>query len=106
MDGRFSRALGRLNSVGASRLADSLGAYQPAVGPLVQDLQLQIDRNIQLAGADERFQVGMVAITCAKAELGAVARGGVFSVGAESWTVSDLLSDDGHFITAACMVNR
>ena len=106
MDGRFSRALARLNSVGASRLADSIGTYQPAVGALVPDLQLQIDRNIQLAGADERFQVGLVAITCAKSELGAVARGGVFSAGAESWTVSEILSDDGHFITAACMVNR
>ena len=106
MDGRFSRALARLNSVGASRLADSLGTYQPAVGALVPDLQLQIDRNIQLVGADERFQVGLVAITCARSEVGVVARGGVFSVGAESWTVDEILSDDGHFITAACMVKR
>lgn len=104
MDGRFARMQGRLNRVVRERLADTLGSYQQAGHPPVDDVVLQIDRGVDLTGAGEIFQGCTVAITFSKAQLASVSRLGVFVVGAERFTVERAIADDGQWITAACMV--
>jgi hypothetical protein len=104
MDGRFARLQGRLNRVATARLSDSLGSYQQVSQLPVDDLALQIDRGVDLTGAGEIFQGCTVAITVSKIQLGAVIRGGLFIVGAERFTIEHVIADDGHMITAACMV--
>jgi hypothetical protein len=104
MDGRFARMQARLNRVATARLSDSLGSYQQAGQLPVDGLALQIDRGVDLTGAGDVFQGCTVAITVSKAQLGAVVRGGLFIVGAERFTVERPIADDGHMITAACMV--
>jgi len=104
MDGRFARMQGRLNRVARDRLGDTLGSYQQAGRPPVDEIALQIDRGVDLTGAGEIFQGCTVAITFSKAQLGTVNRLGIFVVGAERFTVERAIADDGQWITAACMV--
>lgn len=101
MDGRFSRALARLNSTAAARLTDSTGTYSHA-GTTVAGLALQVDRNVERAGADGAFVAVPVAITWPRAALAKVSRGGRFIVGAEAFVVEVVIADDGQWLTAAC----
>lgn len=104
MAARFGRALARMNRVLEERLADALGSYQQAGQPPVDDLPLQIDRGVDLSGAGDAFIGCTIAITFSKASLSAVSRGGIFTSGAERFTVERPIADDGQWITAACMV--
>lgn len=106
MDGRFGRALGRLNSVAATRLADSLGAYQHGALPPASDLSLQVDRGVGMEGAEQVFQVGTVVITWLASQLAGAARGGVFLIGTERFVVEDIVANDGQFLSATCVVQR
>lgn len=104
MGGRFSRALARLHGTASARLADAIGTYQNGQQAPVGDLDLMLDRGVQLEGANEAFLASTVAITWAVAQMPRAERGGVFAVGLERFTVEQVIADDGHMITAACMV--
>ncbi|SDS21201.1 hypothetical protein SAMN05216421_1108 [Halopseudomonas xinjiangensis] len=105
MSSRFSRAVGRLNSVAAARLADALGSYQHQ-SILVSNIPLQIDRGVSLEGAEGVFRASTVAITWPVSSLGAVDRGGLFILDGERFIVEDEIANDGQWITAACMEQR
>lgn len=104
MDTPFSRSLARLHQVSATRLADSLGSYQQAGQVPVEGIPLQVDRDVDLSGAADAFAGCTTAITWPRTALGSASRGGVFVVGCERFTVERLVANDGHMITAACMV--
>ncbi|SRR3990167_6722220 len=76
-----------------------LGGVTPVAG-----VSVIIDRDLIQSGAEGMFRSDAVGLSWRKPELAAVARGGVFTVGAESFTVEDIIIDDGHMMTAACMV--
>jgi len=102
MDGRFGRALARLNSTAVDRLTDSTGSYSHA-GTTVPGLPLLIDRNIERAGPDGMFIAVPIAITWRKAGLPSVARGGRFEVDARVYVVEAPIADDGYWMTASCV---
>ncbi|OEO24062.1 hypothetical protein AX279_19725 [Pseudomonas sp. J237] len=106
MDGRFGRSLARLHGVSAARLSDCLGSYQFDAQPPVKDIDLMVDRGVSLEGAEGVFRSGTVAISWPSASLACVARGGIFTVGAERFIVDDTVADDGHYLTAICTVMR
>lgn len=105
MDSRFTRAMARLNRVASCRLADALGCYEQPGRQPVEGIALQIDRGVDLTGAGDAFVGCTIAITFSKAQLAAVSRGGIFTSGAERFVVEKAIADDGHVITAACMVS-
>lgn len=85
-------------------LNDGAADYANAAGqPVASGVTVIIDRNIERAGPDGMFIAIPLAITWRKADLPEVHRGGVFAIGTATYVVERPVSDDGHFITAACM---
>lgn len=103
MDGRFSRALGRLHSMAAARLSDLTGSYSFGA-TVVTDLPLMIDRNLQHEGPEGTFLTDAVGISWPASQMASAERGGVFEVGSDRFIIDDLIADDGHYLTASCMV--
>lgn len=103
MDGRFSRALGRLHSMASVRLSDSTGSYSFG-STLVSDISLMVDRNLQREGPEGTFLTGAVGISWPASQLAGAERGAVFEVGGERFIIDDMIADDGYYLTAACMV--
>lgn len=106
MDGRFGRSLSRLHEVSATRLSDSVGSYQCGSSLPVIDIDLMVDRGVNLEGADSMFMANTVAISWPASALADVVRGGVFTVGQERFAVENTVADDGHYLTAICTVAR
>lgn len=104
MEGRFARAQARLHRVGAARLADSIGSYQEHGATLVDGLQLQVDQQWGEFGAGEAFAAGVKFVTWRKCYLDTASTGGLFLVGDDRFIVEKIIADDGHMVTAACMV--
>lgn len=80
---------------------DYLGMHgePPAYG-----IEVIIDHNLQRVGPEGLFRSDAVGITWKKRDLPSAARGGVFRHGFKRYRVEDVIDDDGHMITAACMV--
>lgn len=104
MEGRLSRMMQRMHRVGSKRLADAIGNFQAAGQPLLEGIQLHIDRNLDMVGAEERFQTSAVGVSFYKCELATANSGDLFIIGAERLLVEKIIADDGHMLTAACMV--
>lgn len=85
-------------------LHDSLGELHQAGKPLRCGLQLIVDHNLQRVGAEGLFASDAVGISCRVAQVGDVRRGDIFVVGRKRYTVEDVIRNDGHVISAACMV--
>lgn len=104
MTSRFARAQTRLHRVCADRLSDAVGTFlSPGCTPIT-DLPLMVDRNLEYVGPDGSFMSDVVGITFNRADLASAERGDVFTIGCERFVVEKLISDDGHMITAATMV--
>lgn len=85
-------------------LNDGAADYANAAGKTVASgVTVIIDRNIERPGPDGLFIAIPLAVTWRKADLAEVQRGGTFSVGGTRYVIERPVSDDGHFITAACM---
>lgn len=82
-------------------VADYLG---PHGTPPVVGFEVIIDHNLQRVGPEGLFRSDAVGITWKKRDLPAAVRGGVFKYGCKRYCVEDVIEDDGHMITAACMV--
>lgn len=67
-------------------------------------IEVIIDHNLQRVGPDGLFRTDAVGITWKKRDLPAAVRGGIFKQGCKRYCLEDLIEDDGHMITAACMV--
>lgn len=104
MEGRLSRMMQRLHRVGSNRLADAIGNFQAIGQPLVEGLSLLVDRNLEMQGADGRFSTSAVGISWYKTDLATANSGDLFIIGSEQLLVEKLIADDGHMLTAACMV--
>lgn len=104
MEGRFARAQHRLHRVGSARLADSIGSYQENRVTVAEDLELQVDQQWGEFGAGDAFAAGVKFVTWHKCRLDSASTGGLFLVGPERFLVEKILADDGHMVTAACMV--
>lgn len=90
-----------------SALKDGQATYTGRNGEVpVPGVSVMIDRDVDLTGAGDAFQGCTVAITFNKAELCTAARGGLFTFGSERFTFEKALSDDGKWVTAACMVTK
>lgn len=74
--------------------------------PAVAGISVVIDRNLMQAGAEGMFRSDAIGVSWLKASLAGVVRGGVFTLAGESFVVDDIIADDGHSITAACMVQQ
>ncbi|BAU76134.1 hypothetical protein [Metapseudomonas furukawaii] len=101
----FSELVEDMDEQIMSSLGDAVGQYLDGVsGRLHCGIELIIDRNLQQSGPDGVFLTDAVGITCRRAALGCVARGGVFIVGPTRYLVEEIIADDGHMVTAACQV--
>lgn len=95
----------RMLNQAVSTFSDGSAQYAvPGGPPPVVGISVIIDRNLMQSGAEGMFRSDAVGLSWRKPVLASVARGGVFTVGGESFTVEDIVFDDGHMITAACMV--
>lgn len=93
-----------LDAAVMAALNDGAADYADAAGnPVASGVAVIIDRHIERPGPDGMFIAIPLAITWRKAQLPEVQRGGTFTIGAERYIVERPVSDDGHFITAACM---
>jgi hypothetical protein len=71
---------------------------------VVPGIDVMVERNLMQNGADGVFRSNAVGISWRTAQLSGVSRGGVFTHCGASYVVEDVITDDGHMITAACMV--
>lgn len=67
------------------------------------DVPVQLDRGVELVGADGSFVGRGVTLTWLKVKAPDVRRGDLAQVGSETFIVEQLLADDGHVITVSCM---
>lgn len=100
----FAEALTDLDLAIEQSLSDQLGSFQPRQGAAVPGLSLQVDVNLQFEGADGVFQTQAVGITVRKASVGTVRRGDLFILASgKQLQVEQPVSDDGYWLTLACM---
>jgi hypothetical protein len=86
-------------------LNDGCANYQGPAGSLpVTGVEVLVDYNLQRAGPDGIFITEQVGITWRKAALPGAGRGGVFTHAGIKYLVEEVIANDGHMITAACMV--
>lgn len=95
----------RMHSRVVAHLKDGAAQYTaPAGGAVVSGVEVIIDHNLMQNGPEGVFRSDAVGITWRKAQLAAAQRGGVFAFGDAAYVVEETITDDGHMITAACMV--
>lgn len=104
MAGQFGRMMTRLHDVAFAQLADSLGTYTEQGQPVVADLSLIVEHNLQREGPDGLFMTDQVGITWYATKLATANRGALFEINGRRYMVDELIADDGHAITAACTV--
>lgn len=86
-------------------LNDGCATYQDPAGSVpIGGVEVLVDYNLQRAGPDGVFITDQVGITWRKAELPSAGRGGVFTHNGKRYLVEEVIANDGHMITAACMV--
>lgn len=101
----WAAARDRLHSRVTATFTDGLATYSGPNGAApVSGISVIIDRNLMQNGPDGVFRSDAVGITWRAAQLGGASRTGIFVVGTESFMVEETVMDDGHMITAACMV--
>ena len=104
MSSAFGRMAERLHRIGTGRLNDALGSYTPPGGTTVCGLDLIVDRDLMQSGPEGMFRSDAVGVSWRKSQLSTAARGGIFSFGGDRLVVESVIADDGHMVTAACMV--
>jgi len=96
----------RMLRTAVAALNDGAAFYQDPTGTTVaQAVEVMIDHNLQQNGPDGlSFLSELVGITWRKAQLASVGRGGIFAHSGARYLVEEIIADDGHMVTAACMV--
>ena len=96
-DRMHERVVGKLN--------DGCAQYQgPGGAPVCQLPEVIVDRNLMQNGPDGMFPSDAVGVSWRKPLLPDAARGGIFTFCGERLLVEQIIADDGHMVTAACMV--
>lgn len=95
----------RMHERVVARLNDGCAQYQSHDGaPAQSGVTVIIDRNLMQSGPEGMFRSDAVGVSWRKCQLATVVRGGIFTYGGERLVVEDVIADDGHMVTAACMV--
>ena len=95
----------RMHERVVAHLNDGCAQYQSHDGaPSQSGVTVIIDRNLMQSGPEGMFRSDAVGVSWRKCQLATVVRGGIFTYGGERLVVEDVISDDGHMVTAACMV--
>ncbi len=84
-------------------LNDGCAAYQDPAGKPVGEVLVMVDYNLRRAGPEGVFATDQVGITWRKTEMPTAKRGGIFTHQAKRYLVEEVIVDDGHMATAACM---
>lgn len=101
----FAALTGDMDAAVMSSLGDGLANYFNSAGaPVVFDLEVIVDHGLERAGAEGRFRTDAIGVTWRKSCLSDVECGGFFVHESKRLTVEVVIFDDGHMITAACMV--
>lgn len=88
-------------------LNDGTADYQDTAGnPVASGIAVMVDRNAQHADPNGMFVTVPISVTWSKSQLATVARGGQFVLGTDTFIVEDVITDDGHMITASCLETR
>lgn len=103
----FGAALDEADAAIMESLSDGEGDFVHPDGTVIRNVPLMLDHNLQLNGPEGMFRSDAVAITWRRAAVPCVVgRGGMFVYRARRYLVEDILDDDGHLATAACMEQR
>lgn len=103
----FGDCIAGMDAVIMASLSDGEGDFVHPDGTVIRNVPLMLDHNLQLNGPEGMFRSGAVAITWRRAAVPCVVgRGGMFVYRARRYLVEDILDDDGHLATAACMEQR
>lgn len=101
----FAALTGDMDAAVMSSLGDGLANYFNSAGaPAATDLEVIVDHGLERVGAEGIFRTDAIGVTWRKSLLPAVERGGFFVHESKRLVVEDTIFDDGHMITAACMV--
>ena len=95
----------RMDRAVMAKLNDGAAQY---CGPGMQprSVTVMVERNLVQNGPDGLFRSDSTGFSWRKAELDGVQRGGIFIFERCRYVVEEIISDDGHFVTAACMESR
>lgn len=88
-----------------AKLNDGVAEYR-GPGQQPRNVTVMIERNLMLNGPNGLFPSESTGFTWHKADLDSVQRGGIFIIERCRYEVEDTISDDGYFVTAACMESR
>jgi hypothetical protein len=95
----------RMHERVVAHLNDGCAQYQgPGGAPAQSGVTVIIDRNLMQNGPEGMFRSDAVGVSWRKCQLATVERGGIFTYCGERLLVADVIADDGHMVTAACMV--
>ena len=95
----------RMHERVVAHLNDGCAQYQGPDGtPAQSGVTVIIDRNLMQNGPEGVFRSDAVGVSWRKCQLATAERGGFFSYCGERLVVEDVIADDGHMVTAACMV--
>lgn len=90
-----------------AHLNDGCATYTPRLGgAVVRGVPVIVEHNLMRSGPEGVFRSESTGIAFRKTCLAQVERGGVFEWCGRRFTVEDQISDDGHWITAACMEQK
>lgn len=87
-----------------ARLKDGHATYQGSGIPA--EAEVIVERNLMMNGPDGLFRSEATGFSWRKCTIPAVTRGGIFLYGGCRYVVEEIVSDDGHMVTAACMESR
>lgn len=108
--GGFSDLVDDMDEMIEDSLSDTCADYQPPFqgAASCKGLPVQVERNLQMLGAEGSFQTTLVGVSWRKCRLATVDRGGSFLLakGNERLMVENIIEDDGDWVTAACMVQK
>lgn len=88
-----------------AKLNDGVAEYR-GPGQQPRPVTVMIEHNLVQNGPDGMFRSDATGFTWRKAELAGAERGDVFTFERCRYVVEEVISDDGHFVTAACMESR
>ncbi len=103
----FAELTDEMDAMIMASLGDGAGDYQHQDGQVIRNVELIIDHNLQINGPEGLYRSDVVGITWQRQAIPcSVGRGGIFVYRKRRYLVEDILVDDGHMATAACMEQR
>lgn len=103
----FGDCIADMDAVIMASLSDGEGEFIHPDGQVARNVPLMLDRNLQINGPEGLYRSDAVGITWRRASVPcAVGRGGIFVYCKRRYLIEDILEDDGHMASAACMEQK